>query len=399
MVGIIKGIWELSLRYIFSAFDLFPSPKGAATHIASSVTGMARHFGSANLLCLGNAGYPAVQQEGDVRIRRCLAHHPNFLRRTLFFGRFVRDALDETRSSPELIHFRDIWSGVPLCDHDRTRDAKKIFEVNGLPSIELAYHYPGLLNNHRLLDRFRRWEDRLLEQADQVVTVSEVSRRLLHGRGVPADRLTVIPNCAPIAEHPCSSKEPYILYVGTLAPWQGVGTLIRAMRLLKEECGIGCRIVASTRKHLKPTRKLIRKLGLDERISIRVSLERSEVAKLYRRALCSVAPLSRCDRNELQGCSPLKILESMGQGTPVAAADLPVTREMITDGRDGRLFTPDSPRSLADALLWLLSSRERLDAISIHAMETIEERFGESNFHARLRTLYNDIRLRGRYGH
>ena len=63
-----------------------------------------------------------------------------------------------------------------------------------------------------------------------------------------------------------------------------------------------------------------------------------------------VAPLARGDRNEVQGCSPLKIVESMAAGTAVVASDLPVARELVTPGRDGLLVAPGAPRALARAM-------------------------------------------------
>ena len=68
-------------KILYAAFDLFPSTKGAATHIAHNLTVAQQLFDRVTLLCLGHSDMPQYQQEGCITIRRCLLNHPNYLRR------------------------------------------------------------------------------------------------------------------------------------------------------------------------------------------------------------------------------------------------------------------------------------------------------------------------------
>ncbi|HQF08724.1 MAG TPA: glycosyltransferase family 4 protein [Spirochaetota bacterium] len=354
---------------LFATFDVFPLPKGSSTHIAHTLKALSALFGQVNLVTLGFGEMPRFQKEGDISIYRCLSHHPNFLKRTEYFYDFIHGTVDRI-GDIDHVHFRDIWGGMALFDDPRLGQAKKIFEVNGLPSIELPYHYPQLMRNPGLLSRIRMMEDHCLEAADGIITVSNVTKRYLEGRGVPAAKIRVIPNTASEFEDPSPDgrlqpEDPMaaetgkiILYAGTLTEWQGLPTLIKAFELISDRDDVILFIAGSTYKYSRNIKKAVRKAGLEDKIKFRTGLSRESLHRVYRRAAFSMAPLSRCSRNELQGCSPLKIIESMSAGTPVIASNLAVCAEYIEHMVDGILVPPDSPRALASAMTMLLDDEE-----------------------------------------
>ena len=100
-------------RSVYAAFEVFPRPKGASSHIAAMVTALAEQRGPVWLLCCGFADMPAWQREGGIVIHRHKIHHPNLLRRAVQFGDFVYGRLAGLASPPELCVFRDPWSGWP----------------------------------------------------------------------------------------------------------------------------------------------------------------------------------------------------------------------------------------------------------------------------------------------
>ncbi|MGX2953608.1 glycosyltransferase [Shewanella sp. JL219SE-S6] len=72
-----------------------------------------------------------------------------------------------------------------------------------------------------------------------------------------------------------------------------------------------------------------------------------------------MAPLTPCRRNMLQGCCPLKVLESMACGTAVIASDLPVIRELVTHEKHGLLVPPPGPPSSPEPVLSCSVNRPR----------------------------------------
>src|SRR5919107_1523920 len=84
-------------RVLYTAFDIVPSPKGASTHILHNIRGL-------------------VNSQFDVHLLT-----PN-----------------------DGVHYRNIWDGLAVARNKKRFGYKTLFEVNGLPSIELKYHYPGI---------------------------------------------------------------------------------------------------------------------------------------------------------------------------------------------------------------------------------------------------------------
>src|SRR5262249_11676836 len=188
-----------------------------------------------------------------------------------------------------LAHFRDPWSGIALIDRGLTT----VYEVNGLPSIELPFLYP--LIPPAILDKVQELEQRCLEQADVIITPSPVTKRRL------PDRAVVIPNGADLrapSPRPPDAPDHYLLYFGALQPWQGVDTALRALARLPEHLTLV--ICASTHpRRAKPYRKLAEHLGIEHRLQWHFALPEDELAPYREHALLSLAPLNDSPRNPL----------------------------------------------------------------------------------------------------
>ena len=123
-------------------------------------------------------------------------------------------------------------------------------------------------------------------------------------------------------------------------------------------------------------------------------LEPAELAGVFASLRFTVAPLAETARNTWQGCCPIKIVESMAAGTPVIAADLAVSRELISDGEDGLLAAPGDRRAWARAMERLFADDELRARLAAGARRTAETRFAQAGAHERLG---EEFRLASRY--
>jgi glycosyltransferase involved in cell wall biosynthesis len=197
----------------------------------------------------------------------------------------------------------------------------------------------------------------------------------------------VVPNGADLPEaQPRTHPNDYVLYFGALQPWQGVDTALRAMTRVP---GIDLVICASVhQRKAKQFAKLAERLEIADRVHWHFALPEHELAPFKQHALLSLAPLRDCTRNVVQGCAPLKILESLAAGTPVIASDLPAVREIMRDGAHGRLVAPDRPGELARAIRVALDYPDELRAMGAAARAHIAaELTWERSVH-QLRALY-----------
>jgi glycosyltransferase involved in cell wall biosynthesis len=375
------------MRAAYVSFDRFPSTKGSAVHIRHMAGELFDRYGGGLLCVLGGGDLPRYQREGDVTIHRFDDLVPNLIDRAEAFSGWVADRLAPHRSTLEVCHVRDPWSAVPAI---RATDAKLIYEVNGLPSIELPHTWPKVAPS--TLAKLRDLERYCLDHAAAVVVPSRVIAKAVEERG--ARHIHVVPNGADVPAEtppkPAEAPDRYLVYVGALQPWQGVDVLLRAFTRLQDLDDLTLVICSSVpARRARPLRRLADRLGLADRVVWRYTVPHAEVAGWLAYAAVSVAPLTASPRNIQQGCSPLKVWESMAAGVPVVASDMPAVRELITDGEHGRLVPPDRPAELARAVRIVLEypqvAREQAD----HARRRIADHFTWADTRARLATVYD----------
>ncbi|MEM7386909.1 MAG: glycosyltransferase family 1 protein, partial [Verrucomicrobiota bacterium] len=131
-------------RSLFASFDQYPSSKGAATHITHSATSLFETFGGPSLLfSLGSDEYPPFSEQPRYDHLALPLPGRKFIERTSTYSRELEDVIEELGDCLRCVQFRDPWSGVPILRKE-TRRFATVFEVNGLPSLELPVRYPSV---------------------------------------------------------------------------------------------------------------------------------------------------------------------------------------------------------------------------------------------------------------
>lgn len=384
-------------RVLYTAFDLVPSPKGASTHITYVLRGLVAAGYHVHLLTPGDGRLPAEDSYEGAQVTRVPPNgETNFLSRAVAFGQAVRDHL--AAAPPyDVVHFRSIWGGLQLVQARALHRYRTLFEVNGLHSIELKYHYPALQSTP-LMAKIREQELATLGQSDAIICPSDVTRAYLVSLGVPRSAATVIPNgvnareFAPTPLPPADEHIPTLLYIGTLADWQGLEVLLAAVPFVLAECQVQVRIVGRGRsRQRKLLARQIRKLGLEGYVSVEPAVPHHEVPALIAAADVCIAPLALNDRNVTQGCCPIKVLEYMASGRPLVASNLPVVRELAREEVDALLFAPGDPADLARQVLRVLRERALAEYLAANAAVRAQVRFTWHRAQKRLLRVYERL--------
>jgi glycosyltransferase involved in cell wall biosynthesis len=181
-------------------------------------------------------------------------------------------------------------------------------------------------------------------------------------------------------------NQRWIGYFGSLHPWQGVEDAIDAFSMIAGSFeDVKMLIITGGKKEVrKQIRKRIRKLGLEAKIIIHHPMQQALLATVISRMEFTLAPLKETPRNTIQGCCPVKIIESMATGTPVIASGLSCVSSLISHQKDGWLVPAGNSRAFALAMKTLLQSKELVSSLSENARLTASYNFHQSIIHKHL---------------
>lgn len=286
----------------------------------------------------------------------------NYLRRALRFRAEVARILAHTGS--DVVHVRGVFEGEAGLAHALVAKIPFVFEVNGLPSVELPYHHPSVAGALEFQGKLRSAEAYLLRNAAMVVTQSQTTLSFLRGRGLDEGEGLVVPNGADpsmfVEEGPPPSAELRLLYAGTLASWQGTAELLMAIRRCRRTHAVRLTMAGPVRRRWQRVlERHLRRLHIEDAVTLAGAMDRASLARLTLSSDVCVAPLRKDLRNGSQGCSPIKLFEYMAAGRAIIATDLPCVREIIDDDRTGHLVGSSRPALLADAIAEMAGDPDR----------------------------------------
>jgi glycosyltransferase involved in cell wall biosynthesis len=236
---------------------------------------------------------------------------------------------------------------------------------------------------HPVVAALRTARNNAVRGAAHVVCPSEFMAELAVSWGVPAERVTVLPNPAPTvdeAEAVELADRPALVYAGRLTQQKDLHVLLRALVDIPDAtltlAGDGVE-----RARLESMRD---ELGLGRRAKFVGALPRAEVLGLLRAADASV--LTSAWENFPHG-----LVEALAMGTPVVATKVGGVGEIVEDGRNGLLTEPGDPAAFAAAVNRLLSD-ELLRARLRDAAAPSVERFNQDAVYGRLEAILREAR-------
>jgi glycosyltransferase involved in cell wall biosynthesis len=198
------------------------------------------------------------------------------------------------------------------------------------------------------------------QDIDAYVALTGFARRMFAAGGIPEERIHVRPNFVPEPDGRCAemrSDQGGAVFVGRLSEEKGVRLLLEAWRDVPVPLSIlGDGPLGDELRSAAPSH--VEFLG---------HVSHSRVLETLSRAAFAVVP-STC----FEGF-PMAVLDAFSLGVPVLAAGLGSLEEIVEDGTNGRLFTSDDARDLAEkarALAAAPAERLRLGAAARAAYQS-----------------------------
>ena len=132
--------------------------------------------------------------------------------------------------------------------------------------------------------------------------------------------------------------------------------------------------IAGDGPQLSAIRTAVHRNGLQKRVRVLGRISNENLARLYRGSDLFVMPNVPVE-DDMEGFG-IVLLEAGQCGTPAIAARLEGIQDVITDGVNGDLVTPEDPAAFVEAIQQYRGTPEALDAASQRAMNHTEATFG-----------------------
>lgn len=300
---------------------------------------------------LERAGIPVVRVESAGR--RYLAER-----------RVVREHL--RRMKPDVLHTHGY-----RCDLLHGGPARRL----GIATVSTLH---GSSRMGGLSHLFEWLQERALTRFDGVVAVSEPLRQSLLARGVPEDRLHLIPNgWVPPEEYldrdsarrelGLPEDRMIIGWIGRLIPIKGCDVFLKALEKLGPDTPDWHGVVVGDGPERAALEEQAGSLGIADRVTFTGSVpEAARIAK----ALDLFVLSSRSEG------TPMTILEVMGAGVPVVATAVGGVPEIAAPPSAGWLVPAERPDALALTVGESLSDERQRRSRANEALRRLNERYG-----------------------
>lgn len=205
-----------------------------------------------------------------------------------------------------------------------------------------------------------------LRRANHVFTICEGLRNDIVARGIPAEKVTVIPNAVDVETFTTGGQPDAELkvqlglrgttvigFIGSFYAYEGLDLLIEAFpHILKERHDVRLLLVGGGPQENDLKSQAVR-LGVVDKVIFTGRVPHAEVQRYYN--LVDVLAYPRHSIRLTELVTPLKPLEAMAQGRLLVASDVGGHKELIHHGETGILFPAGNIVALANAILDLLS--------------------------------------------
>lgn len=248
----------------------------------------------------------------------------------------------------------------------------------------------------------RALESHVFRHADAVTTICEGLRREIAARGIPENKITVIPNA--VDTHSFSFGAParpelqqqlgltgktVLGFIGSFYAYEGIPLLIRALpELLRSHPDLRLLLVGGGPQEAE-IRALINALGLQDTVIMPGRVDHQLVQDYYNLVDIFVYPRLSMRLTDL--VTPLKPLEAMAQGRLVVASDVGGHQELIRNGDTGVLFSAGQTSALAAAVNDLLARRDQWQQMRNNGRAFVEQERTWTSSVARYQSVYGDL--------
>jgi glycosyltransferase involved in cell wall biosynthesis len=287
----------------------------------------------------------------------------------------------------DIIYARDYHTAIIAFLPRLLFHRKLVCEINGLADEEQKLKGRSILN--QIISFFILKAENVASRiSHQVICVTpQIANYFIQHFHCDPDKVKIISNGVntkkffPIAdknllakirsEFGIREKDNLIVFIGNLAPWQGVEYLIQVAPLLLEKIKNLKFLVVGEGKWKGRLEKTIKESGLDSYFIFTGMVDYDQIPHCINIADICVLPKKKLK----SGYSPIKLYEYMACGKPIICSDAEGFK-FIEEERIGRVVDPEDTISFKEALEELIQNRNERERMGKKALFIARNRFG-----------------------
>ena len=284
---------------------------------------------------------------------------------------------------PEILHAHSpVLDAIPALRVGKRHGIPVVYEVRAFWEDAAVDH--GTTTEDSLRYRISRsMETYAFRHADAITCICEGLRSDIVGRGIPTDKVTVIPNAVDIEKFPLGNPPDETLkaslglqgarvlgFLGSFYAYEGLDLLLNALPAIFQQApDVRVLLVGGGPQEANLKAQAVQ-LGIADKVVFSGRVPHEQVNRYY--DLVDLLVYARHAMRLTELVTPLKPLEAMAQGKIFIASDVGGHRELIRDGETGVLFRAGDAADLARKVLGLLASPERWPALRAAGRSFVE---------------------------
>jgi glycosyltransferase involved in cell wall biosynthesis len=235
----------------------------------------------------------------------------------------------------------------------------------------------------------------VFSEAELVMGRSASLLKRLAELGCPEEKLRLNSTPIPLEHLPQWVRKPpadgawRLVQACRLIAKKGLLTSVQAMQTVVREYPRTEFHICGTGPQEEKLRAAIAAHGLEQNVKLCGWLSQEQLAAEYAAAHVFLHPSELTKEGDQEGI-PNSMLEAMATGLPVVATHHGGIPEAVYHGQDGLLVPERQPDQLAQAILTVLRSPEKLAAFSTNAAQSVRENFGAQKQIHTLEEIYFD---------
>lgn len=284
---------------------------------------------------------------------------------------------------PDIIHAHSpVLNALPSIKVARRLSIPVVYEIRAFWE-DAAVDHGSTTEDSLRYRATRALETHAIRQADHVFTICEGLRADIVARGIPATKVTVIPNAVDIESFQLANPpdadlqeqwgltgKTVIGFIGSFYAYEGLDLLLDSLpALIQQQPDVRVLLVGGGPQETN-LRQQAQRLGLGDHVVFTGRVPHKDVNRYY--DLINVLAYPRHPMRLTELVTPLKPLEAMAQGQLFVASDVGGHRELIDHGNTGILFKAGDSAALTTALLGLLNDRQRWPELKVNGRYFVE---------------------------